>query len=382
MKKGATTKVIALAAAVLSSLLMVAGCSSTSKSSAGSPPSPVANTPASSDAGSSSASAASPGTAPSGTAPVSQPSSPFPKLTVGTPGIPPVISSTLPYIADKKGFYKAFGVDVTVKNFKTGTDAVRALSTGQLDLAITPPAQAIKLYAQGVHLVAVQGQEKPDWAIVSTDPGIQSCKDLKGQSLGVDAIGGIRYIALAQLLKTCGLTIKDVHALVFPGNQNPQAVLAGQLKTSVLHLNEAISIEHHGKKLHDIMTMADAVPDTMYEFFSVQQSKLQSLRPALVRFVAAQIAALNWMFDPANADEVAQLESVVGDNAAVMKDAMAKYKEIGFWTLDGSGLPLQNINNMIENQVKVGNVPKDKAPTGADLFDNSIYDEASKLVQP
>lgn len=321
--------------------------------------------------------------APKGTAPVSPPEGPADKLTVGTPGIPPVISSMLPYIAQDKGFYEAFGVDVTVKDFKTGTDATRALSTGQIDIAITPPAQQIQLAAKGIDLIGVQGQEKPDWVVVSEDPSIDSCEKLKGQSLGVDAIGGIRFIALNQMLRTCGLSMDDVHPLVFPGNQNTQAMIAGQLTVSVLHLNESAMIEEQRKEpLTTVMTMADSVPNTMYELFSVQKEKFEALRPALVKWVAANIAALNWMFDSANADEVAKLMTKTGDTETAMKTAMAQYGEMGFWELDSDGMPLENITNMIKGQIAAGNIEEADAPEAADLVDASVYADAQKLVQP
>ena len=127
--------------------------------------------------------------------------------------------------------------------------------------------------------------------------------------------------------------------------------------------------------------MATAVPNTMYEIYGVQKSRLPQLRDALVRFDAAQIATLNWMFDPANADKVAQLGTVVGDSEATMKAAMEQYKQVGFWTLDGPGMPEANIAQMIKGQVAAGNVQAGKAPNAADLVDTSIYADAQKLVQ-
>lgn len=384
MTKRSLTRATALAGVGLAGMLTLAACSSSGGSTSSQSPAPTQTQAAAQTTPPDTAGATAPaGAAPSGTAPASSPAQPFPKLTVGTPGIPPVISALLPYIADKQGFYKAFGVDVTVKNFQTGTDATRALSTGQIDVSIVPPAQQVQLAAKGIDLVGIMGQEKPDWVVASSDPSINSCQKLKGQSLGVDAIGGIRYIALAQMLKTCGLTIKDVHPLVFSGNANPQAMIAGQLKVSVLHLNEKIDVEQQsGKQLTTVMSMATAVPNTMYEIYGIQKSKLSQLRDALVRFDAAQIATLNWMFDPANADKVAQLGTVVGDSAATMKAAMEQYKQVGFWTLDGPGMPEANIEQVIKGQVAAGNVQADKAPNAADLIDTSIYEDAQKLVQP
>ena len=388
MTQHSISRKMAMTGALLAAALTLAACSSssnkaTTSGAAGSQSATTTAAPGSARAAASGgAASAAPGVAPQGTTPASPPpSGPLPKLTIGSPGVPPVISGLLPYIASKKGFYKEFGVDVTVKSFQTGTDATRAASTGQIDMAIMPPAQQIALVAKGTDLVGIQGQEKPDWTVVSSDPNITSCSSLKGQSLGVDAVGGIRYTALAQMLKSCGLTIKDVHPLVFPGNSNPQAVIAGQLKTSVLHLNEVVKVDQQtGKKLTVVVSMANAVPNTMYEVYGTLKSKLDSNREAYVRFVAAQIATLNWMFNPANADEVAQLATVVGDTAAVMKDAMAQYRQMGFWNLTDAGLPQSNIENMVKNQVAAGQVAADKAPTYSQLVDTSIYRDAQKLV--
>jgi NitT/TauT family transport system substrate-binding protein len=301
----------------------------------------------------------------------------LPKLTLGSPGIPPVISGLLPYIADKQGFYKKFGVDVTVKSFQTGTDATRAVSTGQIDAAIMPPAQLLELTAQGHPLVAMQGQEFPDWTVVSTNPAINSCAALKGQTIGVDAIGGIRDIALSQMLHTCNLSTDDVHEQAFPGNANPQALIAGQLKVSVLHLNEVVDVQTQLKKTLTVAVKeSQAVPDTMYEMYGTTKSELASKRDAFVRMIAAQIATIKWMDDPANADAVAQYGTVVGDSKAVMLNAMAQYRKLNFWSTTDAALPAKNINNTIQTQIAVGNIKASEAPKVSQIVDLSIYKDA------
>jgi NitT/TauT family transport system substrate-binding protein len=304
----------------------------------------------------------------------------LPSITLGSPGIPPVISGLLPYIADKQGFYKKFGVNVTIKSFQTGTDATRAVSTGQIDAAIMPPAQLLILVAQGHPLVAMQGQEFPDWTVVSTNPAINSCQALKGQTIGVDAIGGIRDIALSQMLHTCNLSTDDVHEQAFPGNANPQALIAGQLKTSVLHLNEVVDVQD---QLHKNLTIAvkesEAVPDTMYEMYGTTKSDLAKKRQAFVKMIAAQIATIKWMNDPANADAVAQYGTVVGDSKSVMLNAMAQYRKLHFWSTTSSGLPAKNINNTIQTQIAVGNLKAAQAPKVSQIVDPSIYQDALKL---
>jgi NitT/TauT family transport system substrate-binding protein len=304
----------------------------------------------------------------------------LPSVVLGSPGIPPVISGLLPYIAEKQGYYKKYGVNVTIKSFQTGTDATRAVAAGQIDVAIMPPAQLIELSSQGKDLVALQGQEFPDWVIVSTDPSVNSCNSLKGQTIGVDAIGGIRYIALLQMLKTCNLSINDVHPLAFPGNANPQALVAGQLKVSVLHLNEVIDVQAQGKQLTTAVKMSKAVPNTMYEMYGTTKANLAKNRQTYVKLIAAQIAAINYMNDPKNADQVAQLATVVGDKKPDLLNSMSQYRALNFWTSDGPALPQLNIENTIKSQVAAGNVKAAQAPTYKNLVDLSVYTDAAKLV--
>jgi hypothetical protein len=61
------------------------------------------------------------------------------------------------------------------------------------------------------------------------------------------------------------------------------------------------------------MKMSQTSPDTMYEMYGALKSDLAKNHTAFVDMIAAQIAALKWMADPANIDKVAQLGTVVGD---------------------------------------------------------------------
>jgi NitT/TauT family transport system substrate-binding protein len=302
-------------------------------------------------------------------------------MTLGSPGIPPVISGLMPYIASKQGFYKKYGLNVTIKSFATGTDATRAAATGQIDVAITPPAQLVQLDAAGSTLVGLEGQEFPDWVVVSTDPKVSSCASLKGQNIGVDAVGGIRYVALVQMLRTCGLAIADVHPLAFPGNANPQALVAGQLSVSVLHLNEVYSVESQGKKLTTAVKMSKAVPNTMYEMYSTTKAALSKNRAAYVKLIAAQIATINWMNDPKNANAVAQYATVTGGKKSDLLKAMAQYRALDFWSTADAAMPKLNVDNMIQSQIKAGNITAAKAPTYAGVTDLTVFTDAQKLVK-
>jgi NitT/TauT family transport system substrate-binding protein len=305
----------------------------------------------------------------------------FPAITLGSPGVPPVISGLLPYVAQKEGFYRKYKVNVVIRSFQTGTDATRAVATGQIDTAIMPPAQLMELASTGVPLVGIQGQEVPDWLVASTDPAVKACAQLKGQGVSVDAVGGIRYVALNSMLKSCGLSAQQIKPLVFPGNNAPQGMIAGQIKVGVLHLNELIDVNTQlHKQVTVVMRASQVSPNNMYEMYGVKKPTLAAKHTAFVRMVAAQIAALKWMTNPANLDKAAQLGTVVGDSQPVMKQALQQYFHMGFWTLNGSGMPEANISHMIAVQIAVGNLKQSTAPAYAQIVDQSIYQQAAKLI--
>ena len=228
----------------------------------------------------------------------------------------------------------------------------------------------------------MQGQEFPDWAVESTDPSVNSCTALKGQTIGVDAIGGIRYIALQQMLKTCGLSISDVHPIAFPGNANPQALVDGQLKVSgPAPQRGRTTSPSQGKTLTTAVTMSTAVPDTMYEMYGATEDQPgEEAGHSSSGSIAAQIATIKWMDDPNNADAVAQYATVTGDKKADLLKAMADYRTLNFWTTTDAALPQTNVDNTIKGQVAAGNVKAAKAPTYSDIVDLSVYTDAAKLV--
>src|SRR5712691_8308904 len=123
------------------------------------------------------------------------------KMVVAAPGIPPIFASVILYVAQKEGFWKKHGIDIEVKAFETGTAAARAVLTGDLEISLSPtPLIIAQISNADANVVAINGFPNPDWILATTDGAKATCKDLAGQSVGVDAIGGARSIALRIML--------------------------------------------------------------------------------------------------------------------------------------------------------------------------------------
>src|SRR4029078_1272889 len=110
------------------------------------------------------------------------------KIVVAIPGIPPIYSVTIAFVAEKQGFFKKHGVDVEIRPFDHGTAAARAVVAGDIDMAWSPTPPVINQVSNAdVPLAAVYGMPNPDWVIGASEPG-KTCKDMAGQEGGVDSL--------------------------------------------------------------------------------------------------------------------------------------------------------------------------------------------------
>jgi NitT/TauT family transport system substrate-binding protein len=303
-------------------------------------------------------------------------------ITLGVPGIPPVFLGVMPYTALEQGYYKKYGVDVQIKGFTSGTDAVKAVQAGQIDLAWSPSPFAMTLIAKGTPLVGIEGMDKVDWVVGSNSSGVQTCADLKGQNIGVDSIGGARYQALQAMLTKCNLTISDVKPVVFPGATAVQAMLAGQLHVSVLHLDDLAEASSQGTPIKTVVSIAQTDPFQHYDMLVGLRDNLASKRSAIVNFLKADIQAIRYMNNPKALNRVATIGMVVGHNLAVTKTALKEYLALHWWPLNRSGLGLAPITRTVFENVKLGNIPAGNPPTWKQLTDTSYWKAAYKAVTP
>lgn len=304
------------------------------------------------------------------------------KLTFGIPGIPPVFGGTIALVAEKEGMFKKHGVDVTVRAFETGAAASRAVASGEIAVALSPTPLIISQVANAdVKLVGIWGMEHPDWLIGSMDPGA-TCESLKGAPVGVDSVGGARSIALRTMLVACKMKIDDVQQVTLSSNVGA-AMVAGQLKHGVLHIDDIPVIETESKKkLKVVVWQKDSRPVDHYLLLVAHQDHLAKNRDAYVRIVAALIEAERFIRNPANHVRVAQHAAPTGRSGEIAVKALKDYIAMDFWPKDHDGLARKNIEVLGKVMVKVGNIKEGKQPAPYErIVDTSVWKDANAMVK-
>ena len=159
-------------------------------------------------------------------------------------------------------------------------------------------------------------------------------------------------------------------------------MLAGRLQFAVLHLDDLAEIAHQGKKLNILLAMKNTNPTSHYLTLVVRKDNLAKNRDAIVRSVAAMIAAAHFMQDPKNADAVADAAAVTGHNKEVNKEALKSFLAIDFWAVKDDGLPRSKLEATAALMKKIGSIKSDKEPVKYDaLVDQSVWKDANAMVK-
>jgi NitT/TauT family transport system substrate-binding protein len=305
------------------------------------------------------------------------------KLSFAVPGVPPVFGSVVVYVAKEEGFFKKHGVDVDVRPFDSGAAAAQAVVAGTPDMALSPTPVIVRMISNaGVNLVGIYGLENPDWLLASTDPAIKKCADVGGQAVGVDSVGGARSVALEQLIRPCGLKIDQVKLVALSTNVGA-AMVAGQLKVGVLHLDDVPVLEEQLKKpLTMISSFKEVNQLSHYLILVATQDNLKQKRDAFVRAVAGLIDATKFMLDPKNADRVAKIATVTGRSDKLAKDTLPRFEKISFWPVGSDGLSRKKLEAVVATEKEIGGIKPGKTPVGYErLVDQSVWKDASALAK-
>ncbi|OYY07438.1 MAG: ABC transporter substrate-binding protein [Rhizobiales bacterium 35-68-8] len=136
-----------------------------------------------------------------------------PKLTLGVGGKPLLYYLPLT-IAERNGYFKEEGLDVSINDFGGGAKSLQALIGGSVDVVTGAYEHTIRMQAKGQDIVSTieLGRYPGIVLVVRKDKAEQykAIKDLKGAKIGVTAPGSSTNFFVNFLLAKNGLKPDDV----------------------------------------------------------------------------------------------------------------------------------------------------------------------------
>jgi NitT/TauT family transport system substrate-binding protein len=195
------------------------------------------------------------------------------------------IGSAGVFVADEKKLFSEAGVEVEMVQFASPTEAVQALISGQVDVALTTMDTAVMLKSS-------ENKDDPFRAFYVNDlshgadgiiakPGINTIQDLKGKDVAV-TIGAVNHFLLNHAIAEAGMTSKDVNVINMAPDLTGSTLISGKVDAAVAwepFLSEAIA---KGNKL--IYSSADA-PELIVDVMVTTDSMLKDRKDDLVKLV-------------------------------------------------------------------------------------------------
>jgi len=295
------------------------------------------------------------------------------KLIVAMPTTPPNVVHMPAIIAKELGLYK--GVDVEFVALEGGVKTFRAMLSGNADVAMAPGTLAIVGRGKGSPTkVILSNLPKFEASMVVRD-NIKTMADLKGKRIGIQQPGGFADILSRAVLRAAKIDPKDVK-FVSIATEDVPALVANQVDTAILHIEQEIVAQSKVPGLHAIARMWELQPKSLYNVMNVTEKTIKEKPAALKAFVKANIEATRILYTQKDKVLPIIIKATGYPKAAIERTYDFMVKEC-MWDAN-TGLGKERVNFTANLMTRVGNIPKGKTPSYEDVVDSSFATAAVK----
>ncbi|WP_218944089.1 ABC transporter substrate-binding protein [Marinobacter changyiensis] len=139
-------------------------------------------------------------------------------------------------LAYEAGLYEKYGLDAELIEFTSGTDLIKGIVGGQLDIGVLGFSNAFTWASKGADLKIVGGAQRGYHSLlVRDDSGIESVEDLRGKSLASQKQGSTADIVLkGVMLASAGLAPSDLNIMGVAPSVAVQSLVGGRVDAAFL----------------------------------------------------------------------------------------------------------------------------------------------------
>ena len=210
------------------------------------------------------------------------------------------------YVAQDQGFFRRYGVDLTLVQARNGPVGMAALSSGESFMHWGSVSGAnLGAISEGADLVFVAGFINRLTGVFAANPKIRSPTDLRGKSLGVNSLSGGTWIFTMLTLDHWGLSPeRDKIQMRGLGDSSivSQALLAGNIDAAYLSYSFAKVVENKGfRVLADLQKLPIAYQGTG---IVTRRSTIASSAATLENVIRGLLDGVAFIRNPENKSQV------------------------------------------------------------------------------
>lgn len=263
-------------------------------------------------------------------------------------------------IAEKQGFFKDFGLDVTINDFAGGARSLQALVGGSIDVVAGAYEHTLRMQVKGQDIRAVIELLRFPSIVLAVRkdlaPKVKSAADLKGLKIGVTAPGSSTFITAQHAMVKAGLKPTDASFIGVGGGASAVAAMKKGEIDALSHLDPVIAkLEGDGDVVILIDTRTEAGTKALFggsnpaaciyakqDFITANPNTVQAV-------VNAHYKALLWIAKatPAQVADAVPPEYHLGDRP-LYESAFTKtreaYSRTGIMSADG----MKSVSDMLK----------------------------------
>lgn len=240
------------------------------------------------------------------------------------------------FVAQDLGLFEAEGLAVEIEVTPSSMDLMRSLVDEDFDIASGAVDNYIA-YQEGDGEIELDGT--PDLAVfmggtqvelsLVVRPEIASFEDLRGASLALDAINTGFAFALYRMMDNAGLTFDDYDRISVGATPHRlEAVKNGDHAGTLLI--DPFTAMAKGAGLKVLESSLDTFAHYQGQAFATNRAWAADNGDTLVAYIRAYLKALDWVFDPANAERAAEIlaSRMTAMKPEAVKPALAKLMNV------------------------------------------------------
>jgi NitT/TauT family transport system substrate-binding protein len=200
------------------------------------------------------------------------------------------------FLAAKKGFFDDLGLEVQPVLLRGTPITIQALVSESLYVALGSADSTIGAASTGVDLLSVGGVVNGLTQVILAGKKYKTYGDLRGATIGVQALTSGATNVLKRILKSNGLDYPLDYKLlaVGGGSFNLAALASGQIAATYLVVPLNYSAEEQGFNV--LGYYKDYFPSYQLSVLAVKRAWAEKNRGLLVRFLKGQVRAHRWLY--------------------------------------------------------------------------------------
>ncbi len=257
-------------------------------------------------------------------APAASPDQPV-KIRIGTQ---PWIGYGPWWIAQEKGLFEKYGLDVELVDFVEDKEVNAAFASGNMEAANLATHTAIKLFSAGVDLKLVLLEDVSTSAdAIITDQAVNSIEDLRGMDVAYEE-GATSDLLLNYALIQNNMTLADINPVPMPASDAGTALLSGRVPAAVTYepyISEVLKGNAETKVLYKAEERPGLISDVLVVSGEFAKNNPESVK-ALLKVWDEALAFYN--SDPAAGQAI--ISKAVGSDPA---DLVTAFDGVKFYSL-------------------------------------------------